>query len=960
MYFQILNLPPEIRSKYEYLEVYGILNGIHPADTTLLYDKLVDELEELWETGCGAWDAFSEEYALVRCMLLGVIMDYKGLVDAGKRMDVNAYKCCMLCRTKGCHSPALGRIFYAFFKQHPPGPPENYTHEFVKRMGEIHEALSKSGWSKSDMAERFSATGFKLPAAFARLSYFNLALDWLYDPMHEIMNLGNRLATTLLGLDFNEAARNFAEEEGLHPEWGQTEWVQNSKGEPHEVYKMTNGPWGIPPRPKASTTLRSRETALAFLKELRGVTRWGDGHKHLLRTSTASNGAKYAKHLKAHEALKAFESKLLAVLSSWPGDDGEVDNALQDIVSKLTIIIRECNAHSIEPRDMEYLREQTRLFFEDLEANGPPQWLAINTHKIWHWADLLLRFGPVREWWMYAFESMNGKLARWVKNNAFPVASIMNGYLRLKTLRSLRGILTMLLNRKRATAGRVPRALMARPAPGIVVTTFGEKGKPLELTSLEIDQLTRWMRASIPAYRKLFQQHAEYDLFRRRENAARSKQALRNRQEVGVVPAIAFGPLEDPEGWLGRQYTAYEKSLMMGPEPMCSKYNKVNIGGVFYRTRDGDRVKVTTQCFVRASFPKDDADADDEWEDRYGIINAILRVTIGGVLYTFLKCDWLPVPTEAQIASFKLKNSILGVDKVSKAYCTFNPWDTSKYTMGNREPYLLANQVQAQVVIVKHPCMDSAVILDTSDRNMEKLALVDRPVVSDGHFDTCGKCRVGGELLLCERAGCKEAMHVDDVGPVPLQSARVTTTAATDGEFPGFVQTVNHAAIQPVDLTGYDTDDYEDHPDGSFTVKPRATQFSANYASAPAAGELRSDPQRTYGCGKPPWGFPATVGPWGIPYFISIILFISIMGVGAAAITAANDVDHVQVSGQAAPQPVLCRGDLCIYPGISELDLVTLDAVLHYLGAAAVAHRLPEPLECRVLQAATVDIVVTD
>ncbi|KAK3235042.1 hypothetical protein CYMTET_54731 [Cymbomonas tetramitiformis] len=699
MYFRILNLPPEIRSKYEYLEVYGILNGSHPADTTLLYDKLVDELEELWETGCGVWDAFSEKYVRVRCMLLGVIMDYKGLVDAGKRMDVNAYKCCMLCRTKGCHSPALGRIFYAFFKQHPPGPPENYTHEFVKRMGEIHEALSKSGWSKADMAERFSATGFKLPAAFARLSYFNLALDWLYDPMHEIMNLGNRLATTLLGLDFNEAARNFAEEEGLHPEWGQTEWVQNSK-------------------------------ALAFLKELRGVTRWGDGHKHLLRTSTASNGAKYAKHLKAHAALKAFESKLLAVLSSWPRDDGEVDNALQDIVSKLTIIIRECTAHSIEPRDMEYLREQTRLFFEDLEANGPPQWLAINTHKIWHWADLLLRFGPVREWWMYAFESMNGKLARWVKNNAFPVASIMNGYLRLKTLRSLRGILTMLLNRERATAGRVPRALMAGPAPGIVVTTFGDKGKPLELT----------------------------------ENAARSKHANRYRQEVGGVPAIAFGPLEDPEGWLGRQYTAYEKSLMMGPEPMCSKYNKVNIGGVFYRTRDGDKGKVTTQCFVRASFPKNDADADDEWEDRYGIINAILRVSIGGVLYTFLKCDWLPVPTEAQIASFKLKNSILGVDKVSKAYYTFNPWDTSKYTMDNREPYLLANQVQAQVVIVKHPCMDSAVILDTSDRNMEKLALVDRPVGSDGHFDTCGKCRVGGEFLLCERAGCKEAMHVRCAG----------------------------------------------------------------------------------------------------------------------------------------------------------------------------------------------------
>ncbi len=165
---------------------------------------------------------------------------------------------------------------------------------------------------------------------------------------------------------------------------------------------------------------------------------------------------------------------------------------------------------------MGYLREQTRLFFEDLEKNGPPEWLAINTHKIWHWADLLLRFGPVREWWMYAFESMNGKLARWVKNNAYLVASIMNGIRRLKMLHSVRGVLTMLLNREKAASGRVPRPLMAGPPPGIVVTTFGNTGKPMELTYSEIAELTRWMQASIPAYQKLCQQHAEYEVYRRR------------------------------------------------------------------------------------------------------------------------------------------------------------------------------------------------------------------------------------------------------------------------------------------------------------------------------------------------------------------------------------------------------------------------------------------------------------
>ena len=167
-------------------------------------------------------------------------------------------------------------------------------------------------------------------------------------------------------------------------------------------------------------------------------------------------------------------------------------------------------------QDMDYLRELTRLFFEDLEKNGPPEWLAINTHKIWHWVDLLLRFGPVREWWMYAFESMNGKLARWVKNNAYPVPSIMNGIRRLKMLYSLRGILSMLLKREKAARGRVPRPLMAGPNRGIIVTTYGDKGTPMELTSSETDEITRWMGASIPAYRKLFQQHAEYDVYRRR------------------------------------------------------------------------------------------------------------------------------------------------------------------------------------------------------------------------------------------------------------------------------------------------------------------------------------------------------------------------------------------------------------------------------------------------------------
>ncbi|KAK3238968.1 hypothetical protein CYMTET_51068 [Cymbomonas tetramitiformis] len=138
-----------------------------------------------------------------------------------------------------------------------------------------------------------------------------------------------------------------------------------------------------------------------------------------------------------------------------------------------------------------------------------------------------------------------------------------------------------------------------------------------------------------------------------------------------------------------------------------------------------------------------------------------------------------------------------------------------------------------------------------------------------------------------------------DVEPAPLQSARVTTTADAEGEFAGFVQTVNHAAIGQVDLTGYDTDDYEDLADGSFIVKPRTPAISANHASESATHVPQSGgASRTYGCGKPPWGFPAHAGPWGFHYLLSLSLslslLISIMGVGAVAYTAANDIDSVQ------------------------------------------------------------------
>ena len=57
------------------------------------------------------------------------------------------------------------------------------------------------------------------------------------------------------------------------------------------------------------------------------------------------------------------------------------------------------------------------------------------------------------------------------------------------------------------------------------------------------------------------------------------------------------------------------------------------------------------------------------------------------------------------------------------------------------------------------------VMLDLTNRNKEKLAR-ERLIGTDGHFESCGKCGYGGELLLCDKDGCKEAMHITCAGLV--------------------------------------------------------------------------------------------------------------------------------------------------------------------------------------------------
>ncbi len=146
-------------------------------------------------------------------------------------------------------------------------------------------------------------------------------------------------------------------------------------------------------------------------------------------------------------------------------------------------------------QDKASLDKYVQEWFVNIESTrgmSSPHWWVLNTHLLSHTVDQLFDLGPVREYWMYVFESYNGKIGRWVKNNAFPIQSIMNGIGRQDMIRFVRGLLMVLRQEE--------------PIPFhtkvITVDPVGVKnvGKNHNLTDLEQGQLTRWMRNNVQQY----------------------------------------------------------------------------------------------------------------------------------------------------------------------------------------------------------------------------------------------------------------------------------------------------------------------------------------------------------------------------------------------------------------------------------------------------------------------------
>ena len=118
----------------------------------------------------------------------------------------------------------------------------------------------------------------------------------------------------------------------------------------------------------------------------------------------------------------------------------------------------------------------------------------------------LEKYGPMREVWMYAFESLNGHIKSLARSNSLPVPAIMNYFKRVKLLRLVRGIITFI------TAGvstRMPAAV-TMGSRGAIAVEVSVRGKRVVLRDDEIQHLKVWMRTQIPAYGDLVERWEKY------------------------------------------------------------------------------------------------------------------------------------------------------------------------------------------------------------------------------------------------------------------------------------------------------------------------------------------------------------------------------------------------------------------------------------------------------------------
>jgi hypothetical protein len=112
MVMQIYNLPADVRTIYDHLQMYGILDGSH-ACIQLAWRIFTDDMKEMWRVGSPTYDVAADEVFDLRAMVLNFVHDYPGASEINLQRKQGAKQGCTKCNIDGFKCNIINTMIYA-------------------------------------------------------------------------------------------------------------------------------------------------------------------------------------------------------------------------------------------------------------------------------------------------------------------------------------------------------------------------------------------------------------------------------------------------------------------------------------------------------------------------------------------------------------------------------------------------------------------------------------------------------------------------------------------------------------------------------------------------------------------------------------------------------------------------------------------------------------------------------
>ncbi|KAH7849967.1 hypothetical protein Vadar_025729 [Vaccinium darrowii] len=650
------NLPPWLVMKESFFMLTLLIPGDKQPgiDIDVYMRPLIDELNELWQTGALTYDAFSRESFQMHAALMWTIHDWPAFGDISGWRTKGHYAC-YTCNDEPYFESLRSKTAYTNHRCYlPENHPErrkrvayNGKHEKRKRSLEIpvekiQEQLDNVtgvilGKNPSTRKRRRHEPNWTKISALYDLPYWkNKKLRHNIDVMHGEKNFSENIVGTMVGIEGKnkdtDKARKDLEDWGIRQELWLIECPNGSYVKPHASFSLT---------------VKEREAFFEFLKSVK----YPDGYAaNISRSVNATNGR--LNGLKSHD-YHILIQRILPI-----GMRGFVNKEISTALFELGSFFQDLCSKTLRRSEIEKLEERIVLILCKLKKIFPPAFFDVMVHLAVHLPREAILGGPVQYRWMSPFERFLGTLKGFVSNRARPEGSIAEAYI----VKECISFCSLYLDGVETVHNRPERNEdSGEHREGY--TVFTKTARPIGLVTRdsEISQehrdMAHWfVLFNSPEIKKYLEEHKNLVHVPNEQNITNVQ-----RKEFPEWFKLKINRLRANKSKVA---TDELWSLANGPNLLVKEYSGCIINGVRYRTREVDNRRRSQNSGVLA-----EGDHEGKMHNFYGHLIKVLEFEYMCQKNVILfQCEWYNTGNTGRNCTIRADNYCTSIDVKSRWY----------------------------------------------------------------------------------------------------------------------------------------------------------------------------------------------------------------------------------------------------------------------------------------------------